>query len=151
MRLQQGNASRSWRAGSRLPFAASIRSSNDILDPAAIDAVTRAPRDRKVVILALLMPGCCRRIRMGARQGGTPMDVTQGNAILHSGAEALQNAGEQARHRASRMADTARYGIRVAGNEVGSFVHRRPIETALLSAAAACLITGLAFWFSRPD
>jgi hypothetical protein len=39
----------------------------------------------------------------------------------------------------------------VAGNEVSSFVHRRPVETALLSAAAACLITGLAFWFSRPD
>lgn len=79
------------------------------------------------------------------------MDVTQGNTILHSGAEALQNASDQARHRAGRMADSARYGIKVAGNEVGSFVHRRPVETALLSAAAACLITGLAFWLSRPD
>ncbi len=79
------------------------------------------------------------------------MDVTQGNKILHSGAEALQNASEQARYQASRVADSAKYGIRVAGNEVSSFVHRRPVETALLSAAAACLITGLAFWFSRPD
>jgi hypothetical protein len=79
------------------------------------------------------------------------MDVTQGNAVLHSGAEALQNASEQARHHASQMADSAKYGIKVAGDEVSSFVHRRPVETALLSAAAACLITGLAFWLSRRD
>jgi len=78
------------------------------------------------------------------------MDIT-GNTVLHSGTEALQNASEQARHHAARMADSAKYGIKVAGDEVTSFVQRRPVETALLSAAAACLITGLAFWFSRPD
>ncbi|MGH8191525.1 MAG: hypothetical protein ACREP2_08780 [Rhodanobacteraceae bacterium] len=75
------------------------------------------------------------------------MDITQGK--LHS--DALENAADQVRHSASRIADSASYGARRAGREVNSFVHRRPVETALLSAAAACVITGLAFWFSRPD
>jgi hypothetical protein len=74
---------------------------------------------------------------------------TQGK--LHAGAEALESVTDHARQRAGQMAETAKYGARRAGNEVSSFVHRRPVETALLSAAAACLITGLAFWFSRPD
>jgi hypothetical protein len=79
------------------------------------------------------------------------MDITQGKAALHSGAEVLGNATDNVRHNAGRLADNAVYGIRHAGREVTSFVHRRPVETALLSAAAACLITGLAFWLSRPD
>ncbi len=74
---------------------------------------------------------------------------TQGK--LHTGAEALESATDQARQRAGHMAETAKYNARRAGNEVSLFVHQRPVETALLSAAAACLITGLAFWLSRPD
>ncbi|HEX5488920.1 MAG TPA: hypothetical protein VFX04_07230 [Rhodanobacteraceae bacterium] len=72
------------------------------------------------------------------------MDITHG---LQNGSDALENASQQVRH----GAHTAMHGVRRAGNEVNSFVHRRPVETALLSAAAACLITGLAFWLSRPD
>jgi len=49
------------------------------------------------------------------------------------------------------MASKAWRGAQRAGDQVSGFVHRRPVETALLSAAVACLITGLAFWATRPD
>lgn len=76
---------------------------------------------------------------------------TQGKTALHTGAAALESATDHARDRAEHMVTTAKHGARWAGAEVSSFVHRRPVETALLSAATACLITGLAFWLSRPD
>ena len=33
---------------------------------------------------------------------------------------------------------------------MSNFTHWRSAETVLIIAAAACLITGLAFWASRP-
>lgn len=87
------------------------------------------------------------------------MDITdQGRTTMHAGAEALGDAAAQVKRGAVRVAESAGeaagYAARCArnaGHEVNSFVHRRPVETALLSAAAACLITGLAFWYTRPD
>ena len=87
------------------------------------------------------------------------MDINdQGRAAMHGGAEALGDAAAQVRRGAGRMAESASEAAghaarcaRNAGREVSSFVQRRPVETALLSAAAACLITGLAFWYTRPD
>ncbi|MGH8125503.1 MAG: hypothetical protein ACREPK_06635 [Rhodanobacteraceae bacterium] len=68
------------------------------------------------------------------------MDITEGKAAIRSGADTLEGAVHKVKH-----------GVQYTGQEVNSFVHRRPVETALLSAAGACLITGLAFWFTRPD
>ncbi len=77
---------------------------------------------------------------------------------MHGGADAMNSAKEQVKHGASVMADQAQdlasdawRSTQRAGDRVSGFVHRRPVETALISAAAACLITGLAFWASRPD
>jgi hypothetical protein len=87
------------------------------------------------------------------------MDVThQGKTAMQGGAEALEDAAHKMKHGVDKAADNvadmatdAWIGARQAGREVKSFVYRRPVETALLSAAAACLVTGLAFWFTRPD
>jgi hypothetical protein len=65
--------------------------------------------------------------------------------------EQLKQGAAEAADRAQDMASDAWRSTRRAGDSVSGFVHRRPVETALLSAAAACLITGLAFWASRPD
>lgn len=72
------------------------------------------------------------------------MDMTHG---LQSGSDALENASHQIRHGVR----TAMHGVRRAGNEVNSFAHRRPVETALLGAGVACLVAGFAFWLSRRD
>ena len=91
------------------------------------------------------------------------MDITQrSRAALENGADALSDATHQMRRRArygaARIADSASdiadqtwRGLRYAGNEVGGFVKRRPVETALLGAAAGCLIAGLVFWLTRRD
>lgn len=79
------------------------------------------------------------------------MDIAHGKAVLHSGVDTLGNATGEVRRRAGRMTDSAMHGMRRAGSEVSSFAQRRPVETALFGAAAACLIAGLAFWFSRRD
>ncbi len=91
------------------------------------------------------------------------MDITErSRAALENGADVLSGAAHQvrrkARYGAARIADSAGdmadqtwRGIRYAGNEVGSFVKRRPVETALLGAAAGCLIAGLVFWFTRRE
>lgn len=68
------------------------------------------------------------------------MDITEGKAAIRSGTDTLEDAAHKMKQ-----------GVRHTGLEVKSFVYRRPVETALLSAAGACLITGLAFWFTRPD
>lgn len=69
------------------------------------------------------------------------MDIAdQGKTAIRSGTDTLEDAAHRVKH-----------GVLHTGREVNSFVHRRPVETALLSAATACLITGLAFWFTRPD
>jgi ElaB/YqjD/DUF883 family membrane-anchored ribosome-binding protein len=87
------------------------------------------------------------------------MNVTQeGRAAMQNGADAMRGAKEQLKKGAAEVADRAqdvagdawRHTQR-AGDRVSGFVHRRPVETALISAAAACLITGLAFWATRPD
>jgi len=84
------------------------------------------------------------------------MSITEeGKSALHGGADAMASA---AKHGAAEVADRAhdmagdawRYAQR-GGDRGSGFVHRRPVETALISAAVACLITGLAFWASRPD
>ena len=70
----------------------------------------------------------------------------------------MSSAKEQVKHGVNVMVDQAqdvaseawRYAQR-GGDKVSGFVHRRPVETALISAAVACLITGLAFWATRPD
>jgi hypothetical protein len=91
------------------------------------------------------------------------MDIShRSRAALENGADALSDAAQQmrrrARHGATRIADGASdiadqtwRGISYAGREVGSFVRRRPVETALLGAAAGCLIAGLVFWFTRRE
>lgn len=91
------------------------------------------------------------------------MDITQrSKAAIQDSADALSGAAFRARRRArhgmariadsaSDMADDAWQGISRAGREVGSFVQRRPVETALLGAAAGCLIAGLVFWFTHRD
>lgn len=91
------------------------------------------------------------------------MDITRrSRAALQDGADALSDAAQQMRRRArygaARIADSASNiagqtwrGIRYAGGEVGSFVKRRPVETALLGAAAGCLIAGLVVWFTRRE
>jgi hypothetical protein len=87
------------------------------------------------------------------------MNITEeGKTAMQNGADAMATAKEHMKHGASEMADRSQEvaskawrGAQRAGGEVSGFVHRRPVETALLSAAAACLITGLAFWFTRPD
>ena len=87
------------------------------------------------------------------------MDITQqGKTAVQSGADALEDTAHKMKYRANKVADNAAdiasdawMGVQEAGREVKSFVYRRPVETALLSAAVACLITGLAFWFTRPD
>lgn len=79
------------------------------------------------------------------------MDMTHGKTALQSGAAALGNAADQVRQSAGDVADSAMYGMRRAGNEVSSFAQRRPVETALFSASAVCLIAALAVWFTRRD
>lgn len=79
------------------------------------------------------------------------MNTTHGSAALQSGAEAIAETADQVKHGARQMTDSAVHGVKRAGREVSSFAQRRPVETALLGASAACLIAGLAFWFSRPD
>ncbi len=87
------------------------------------------------------------------------MDITEeGKTAMQNGADAMTSAKEHMRHGASVMADQGQEmaskawrGAQRAGDQVSGFVHRRPVETALLSAAVACLITGLAFWATRPD
>jgi hypothetical protein len=87
------------------------------------------------------------------------MNVTEeGRTAMQNGAEAMTSAKEHMRHGANLVADQGQEmaskawrGAQRAGGQVSGFVHRRPVETALLSAAAACLITGLAFWATRPD
>jgi hypothetical protein len=82
----------------------------------------------------------------------------QGKSAMQNGAGAMSSATEYAKQGASAVADRAqdmasdawRYAQR-GGDKVSGFVHRRPVETALISAAVACLITGLAFWATRPD
>lgn len=77
---------------------------------------------------------------------------------MHAGADAMSSAKEHVKHGVNVVADQAqdmasdawRYAQR-GGDKVSGFVHRRPVETALISAAVACLITGLAFWATRPD
>ncbi|HLI18522.1 MAG TPA: hypothetical protein VKV22_09650 [Rhodanobacteraceae bacterium] len=83
------------------------------------------------------------------------MDITREGL---SGSNGLESAAGKVKHGASRMvnaaedmADEAKHRAKHIGYEVDAWVHRRPVETALLSAAVACLITGLAFWFTRPD
>lgn len=87
------------------------------------------------------------------------MNITQeGKSAMQNGADAMSSAKEYAKHGAAEVADRAqdmasdawRYAQR-GGDKVSGFVHRRPVETALISAAVACLITGLAFWATRPD
>lgn len=77
---------------------------------------------------------------------------------MQNGADAMTSAREYVQHGANTMADQGQEiaskawrGAQRAGDQVSGFVHRRPVETALLSAAVACLITGLAFWATRPD
>jgi hypothetical protein len=77
---------------------------------------------------------------------------------MQNGTDAMKGAKEQLKQGAAEVADRAQdmagdawRCTQSAGNRVSGFVHRRPVETALISAAAACLITGLAFWASRPD
>lgn len=87
------------------------------------------------------------------------MNVTEeGRAAMQNGANAMTGAKEYMKHGAAEVADRAQdmagdawRRTRRAGGRVSGFVHRRPVETALIGAAAACLITGLAFWASRPD
>lgn len=79
------------------------------------------------------------------------MDIARGKTAFQSGAAALGQAAGQVRQSAGEMADSAMYGVRRAGNEVGSFVQRRPVETALFGASAACLVAGLVVWFTRRD
>jgi len=87
------------------------------------------------------------------------MDITdQGRTAIQSGANAIEHAAHHVKRGTDKLADAAgdatEHAVRSArhaGREINSFVHRRPVETALLSAATACLITGLAFWFTRRD
>lgn len=72
-------------------------------------------------------------------------------SITEAGKSAIQQSASEVADRAQDMASDAwRYAQRT-GDKVSGFVHRRPVETALISAAVACLITGLAFWATRPD
>jgi len=87
------------------------------------------------------------------------MDITEERrAAMQNGADAMTSAREHVQHGANMVADQSQEiaskawrGAQRAGDQVSGFVHRRPVETALLSAAVACLITGLAFWATRPD
>ena len=87
------------------------------------------------------------------------MNITEeGRTAMQNGADAMTGAKEQMKRGAAEVADRAQdmasdawRRTQRAGDSVSGFVHRRPVETALLSAAVACLITGLAFWASRPD
>ncbi len=82
----------------------------------------------------------------------------QSRKALRSSVDALETAADHIKRSALRVADSASdvaddawRGIRRAGYEVGGFVKRRPVETALLGVAAGCLIAGLVFWFTRRD
>ena len=87
------------------------------------------------------------------------MNITEeGKSAMDSGVDAMASAKEKVQRgasevagRAQGMASDAWRCTQRAGDQVSDFVHRRPVETALLSAAAACLITGLAFWACRRD
>jgi hypothetical protein len=87
------------------------------------------------------------------------MDISRKSRMaLRSSADALDTAASQIRRGAGLVAESAGdiadqtwRGIRYAGNEVGTFVRRRPVETALLGVAAGCLIAGLVFWFTRRE
>lgn len=70
--------------------------------------------------------------------------------IAHEGNNAL-HASKHLAGKASDAADQAMQAARHVGGDVSAWVHRRPVETALLSAATACVITALAFWATRPD
>lgn len=87
------------------------------------------------------------------------MNITEeGKSALHGATDAMANVRDHAKRKTTDLADRTQdmasdawRCTQRAGDRVNGFVHRRPVETALLSAAAACLITGLAFWASRRD
>lgn len=87
------------------------------------------------------------------------MDITEhGKSTVQNGADAVQEASDRLQRAAARAADRTQdaaqhawRSARHAGREVEGFVYRRPVETALIAAGAACVITALAFWFTRPD
>ena len=79
------------------------------------------------------------------------MGMRHAKTMLRTGVDALGNAAEQMRHSAGQMTDRTMDGARRAGNEVSSLAQQRPVETALFSAAAVCLIAGLVVWGTRPD
>ena len=70
------------------------------------------------------------------------MDISQ---------ERLHGSAQQLADKAGDVSDRAVRAARHMGNDVNAWVHRRPVETALLSAGVACLITALAFWATRRD
>lgn len=70
---------------------------------------------------------------------------------MASAREHMKHGANVVADQSQEMAGKAWRGAQRAGDQVSGFVHRRPVETALLSAAVACLITGLAFWATRPD
>lgn len=85
------------------------------------------------------------------------MDIRHSSrAALQSSADALETAAHQIKSSAGKIADSASdvaddawRGITRAGQEVGSFAKRRPVETALILVGIGCLIGGLFFARSR--
>lgn len=87
------------------------------------------------------------------------MDITeQGKAAVHGGTEAIEEATDRLQRAAGRAADRTQDAAReawrrtkYAGGEVGDFVRRRPVETALIGVGVACLAAAVAFWCTRGD
>lgn len=108
-------------------------------------------RTRANTVCIRLTPVGVGRISMDIYNGEIEMGMRHGKRMLRSGVDALENAADQMRHSAGHMTDRAMHGARRAGNEVSSFAQQRPVETALFSAAAVCLIAGLTVWCTRPE